>query len=237
MPFRIMVSAVFGLMALTSGVFAEGEAESASEDRPLVTQVGEYTYQIGEIRFDAETREVSIPVIVNMREGGPIEYLLVHENGKVHESIFVTRVSPLHLQIALKLLKYKSGHGDVFNRLLPPHLLEEEGGTKDERGEAVEFLFRNLQDDSKIPAAELLLDGDSMKPMKTPGWIHTGSNVQEGQFMAEVEGSFVAVYLDPMAMFNMTREGVDNDERWGANDKTIPEIGTKGDLVIQLLSE
>ena len=48
------------------------------------------------------------------------------------------------------------------------------------------------------------------------------------------EGGFVAIYLDPNAMFNMTRDGADVDERWGANDKKIPDIGTNGELVIRI---
>jgi hypothetical protein len=34
-------------------------------------------------------------------------------------------------------------------------------------------------------------------------------------------------------MFNMTRDGADIDERWGANGDAIPEIGTKGTLILK----
>ena len=162
-----------------------------------------------------------------------MEYLLVHETGKVHESVLVTEISPLHLQIALKLLKYETGHGDVFNRLLPPHLIKEEGGSQDERGELTEFLFQPDNSEIETAASKMVLDGDSQEPLQSPGWIHTGSTHQEGQFMAEAEGGFIAIYLDPNAMFNMTRGGADIDERWGANADAIPEIGTKGELVIR----
>jgi len=229
---NFLVIIAFGSLILSVATIF-GEDEAATPKRPLVTQIGENTYRIGDIRLDSKTREVRLPVTVNMREGGPMEYLLVHETGKVHESVFVTEVAPMHLQIALKLLKYESGHGDVFNRLLPPHLIEEEGGTRAERGEAVEFAFIADSSDGETPVGELILDGDSMEPLSDPGWIHTGSLVSEGQFMAEIEGGFIAIYLDPNAMFNMTRSGADIDERWGANDKKIPEIGTKGELVIR----
>jgi hypothetical protein len=79
----------------------------------------------------------------------------------------------------------------------------------------------------------MILDGDSLEPLLSPGWIHTGSTRHEGQFMAQAEGGFIAIYLDPNAMFNMIREGADIDERWGANAEDIPEIGTKGELVIR----
>jgi hypothetical protein len=222
-----------GLILLSQSYSVPQEVEAAKPGRPLVTQVGENNYRIGKIRLNSKSREIRIPVTVNMREGGPMEYLLVHETGKVHESVLVTEISPLHLQIALKLLKYKAGHGDVFNGLLPPHLLEKEGGSRDERGELTEFFFQPNNSDVEIAARKMILDGDSLEPLNRPGWIHTGSTRHEGQFMAEAEGGFIAIYLDPNAMFNMTRGGADIDERWGANADAIPEIGTKGELVIR----
>ena len=51
---------------------------------------------LGEIEFDAKSREIRLAAAMNMPEGGPIEYLLVHESGKVHESMLVTKARPLH---------------------------------------------------------------------------------------------------------------------------------------------
>jgi len=198
-----------------------------------VKQIGEHQYRLGEIEFDSKTRELRFPVTVNMREGGPIEYLLVHENGKVHESILTTVVSPLHLQIAMKLLRYKAGHGDVFNRFLRPEAIEKEGGKETERGETVAFTFQ-ADDKETLPIYELVIDGESAETMTPGGWIYTGSTVEGGSFMAEAEGSIIAIYLDHLAMFNMTREGADIDERWGARHTVIPEIGTKGVITIRL---
>lgn len=196
-----------------------------------VKKIGEHLYRLGAIEFDSKSREIRLPVTVNMREGGPVEYLLVHEQGKVHESILTTSVSPLHLQIVMKLLRYKAGHGDLFNRLLAPEVLEKEGGKEAGRGETVSFFFET--GDKGVPVNELVIDGESAEAMTPGGWIFTGSTVEEGAFMAEAEGSIIAIYLDHLAMFNMAREGADIDERWGARHSVIPEIGTKGVLTIR----
>jgi hypothetical protein len=128
--------------ALLLPLLTTGQDEKAEKPaRPLVTKIGENSYRLGEILFDSKEKKIEIPVVVNMNEGGPIEYLLVNENGKVHEAIFTTTISPSELQIVLKLLKFESGHGDVFNRLLAPEVLDKEGGTEAERGDAMEFLF------------------------------------------------------------------------------------------------
>lgn len=204
----------------------------AEEAAAKVERIGEHRYRLGEIEFDAKTREIRLPATVNMREGGPVEYLLVHEKGKVHESILTTAVPPLHLQIAMKLLRYRAGYGDVFNRFLPPEALEKEGGKEADRGETVSFTFQ-AEGRAEQPVYELVMDGESAEAMTPGGWIYTGSTVEDGRFMAEAEGSIVAIYLDSLALFNMTRDGADIDERWGARHNAIPEIGTKGVFTIR----
>lgn len=201
--------------------------------RPLVTKVGENSFRLGDILFDSKEKSISIPVVVNMNEGGPIEYLLVHENGKVHEAILTTTVSPSQLQIVLKLLKFKSGHGDVFNRLLSPEMLDKEGGKEADRGAAMQFEFIKDGSEEPKPGYELIIDGENAKPMSPGDWIYTGSTIEEGNFLAEGEGSIIAIYLDHIAMFNMIRDGADIDERWGANGNAIPEVGTKGKLILK----
>lgn len=211
---------------------AAGGAADLPAAETGVAKIGESRYRLGLVEFDAKTREVRLPVVVNMREGGPIEYLLVHEQGKVHESILVTEASPLHLHLAMKLLRYRSGHGDVFNRLLPEDAVESEGGKAADRGEAVVFEF-SPEGGAAVPVHELVVDGERADAMSPGAWTFTGSTVEEGSYMAEAEGSIVAIYLDHLAMFNMTREGADIDERWGARTSAIPEIGTKGWLTIR----
>ncbi len=220
------------LLLIVVGTIQLQANEPEGEKRPAVTQIGENLYRLGEIEIDAGNREISFPVVVNMREGGPIEYVLVHEQGKVHESILTTSISPMNLQIALKLLKYESGYGDVFNLLLAPELLEEEGGTAAERGDAVEFRFLAEGKTEALHLPDLILDGMKNAPMRGDPWIYTGSRIENGTFMAEAEGSIIAIYLDHLAIFNMTIEGADTDERWGANSEMIPEIGTTGKLII-----
>lgn len=216
-------------------------ADAAKEEVPKpevsVQKVGETLYRVDEIEFDAKTREIRFPATVNMNEGGPLEYILVNEKGKVHESIFTTPVSPLYLQVALKLLRYKAGYGDVFDRLLSPEVLEKEGGSAEDRGDSIIFTFQAEGSEATIPAYEFVIDGESAEAMTPGGWTYTGSVVEDGLFMAEAEGSIIAIYLDHLALFNMTRDGADIDERWGARSSVIPEIGTKGTMTIQPFTE
>lgn len=216
---------------------ADTEREEFKKPEVRVQKVGETLYRVGEIEFDAKTREIRFPATVNMNEGGPLEYILVNEKGKVHESIFTTAVSPLYLQVAMKLLRYKAGYGDVFDRLLSRELLEREGGSEEDRGDSMIFTFQAEGTDKAIPVYEFVIDGESGEAMAPGDWTYTGSVVEDGLFMAEIEGSIIAIYLDHLAVFNMTREGADIDERWGARSSAIPEIGTKGTITIKPFAE
>src|SRR5690606_31284714 len=128
--------------------------------------------------------------------------------------------------------RYRAGYGDVFNRFLTPEALEKEGGKEADRGETVSFTFQ-AEDGAEQPAYDLVIDGESAEAMAPGGWIYTGSTMEDGHCMAEAEGSIVAIYLDHLALFNMTREGADIDERWGARHSAIPGLGTKGVFTIR----
>lgn len=212
----------------------EGDAPAIKpEDMPRVEKIGETRFRMGQIEFDAKAKEIFIPAVVNKREGGPIEYVLVHEKGKVHESILTTTASPLHLQIVTKLLKHKSGFGNVFDPMLA---VEEQAGTDVENGDDFTLLIRWTPTGKKQMEQDLsewISDGETLEGLEPAPWTLTGSSVFRGSFSAEVEGSFIAVYLDPVALLNMTRKGAHMDERWGANDKVIPEIGQKVTVVLK----
>ena len=57
---------------------------------------------LGSVSVNARARMISFPAVLNMRKGA-IEYLAVHETGKVHESIFKTSVSAKEIHAAALL--------------------------------------------------------------------------------------------------------------------------------------
>lgn len=216
---------------------AGGEQKAGAAAKPSVVKIGETTYRLGGILFDAKTREVRLPAVMNLREGGPTEYLLVHESGKVHEGILTTKVRPLELQIVLKLLRYRGGEGDLFDSFLPAEEQRRkiEAGAKSERGDALSLTVVWEKDGKthEHPAADWVLDAETGKAMTDGPWILTGSHVDGGAFLAEVEGSLIAIYLDQVALLNMGRKGAESDERWGANAAATPEVGQPVTLVLK----
>jgi hypothetical protein len=230
------VSALAALALSLALLPAQEKGTSASAPTPAapapkVTKIGETEYRLGEIVFDAKSREIRLPAAMNLREGGPIEYFLVHESGKVHEGMLTTKVKPLDLQIVMKLLRYKSGEGDLFDTFLPAEEQRRkiEAGAKTERGDAIAVKVAWEKDGAKHEhsAAEWILDGENSQPMPDAPWILTGSHMANGAYLADAEGSLIAIYLDQIAMLNMNRKGAENDERWGANAAKTPDVGQK----------
>ena len=79
-------------------------------------------------------REIRVPTRVNMTEG-LLEFVVVHQNGKIHESLLFTEASPTDVNVALKLLRFQA------SRELYP-LPNETGGTSGKFPEVPEDVRR-----------------------------------------------------------------------------------------------
>jgi len=218
-----------GIVLLTA-CLATGAArpEPGSQTvEPLVEQVGEHRYRIGEIELDASAREIRFPAEINQREG-VLEYILVHEQGKVHESLLRTGISPAALQVALRLLRFRPGSGTLFDHFWPP-------GERPEReplGETLELRV-SWPGRPPFPVREAILDRGTGEAMDPALWIYSGSEMVEGRFQAEVEGSIVAIYRDRLAMVNSSHPQAVSDENWFPLTDAIPPVGTPVGVTIR----
>lgn len=68
-----------------------------------VRQIGPATFQVGQVHFDFKIRVIEFPVEINILEG-LLEYVLVNENGKIHESLFKTTVNARDIHTAFLLI-------------------------------------------------------------------------------------------------------------------------------------
>lgn len=225
---RTILITTMGWTLAFAGIAGEAEAPAAAPaGEPLVEQAGENRYRIGLVELHAVTREIRFPAVVNLEEG-PLEYILVKDAGKVHESLLRTDVSPAHLQVGLKLLRYRAGWGRLFDHLWPPG----EAPLREAAGEEVEILV-SWAGMPEIPLRKAILDRGTGKPMDETPWVFTGSDVIDGQFQAEVEGSIVAIYRDGLAMINTPHPQSLDDENWCPVAKVLPARETKVEVVIR----
>lgn len=191
-------------------------------------------FKLGKLEFDQKTREIFIPGEVNMREG-LLEYVLVHESGKVHESLFSTPIRPFELNVVMLLLNWRKSEaffdfskperGGVLvkNAVNPPaslvevHVVWKDGEGKEQTCR-VENWLHQIEKRAKI----------TVEP-----FIYTGSVVlPDGAFLSDQNGSILALYKDPGSMVNNPREGNDLDDVW-INDPAVPAKGTPVTIVFK----
>ncbi|MEM8954651.1 MAG: YdjY domain-containing protein [Verrucomicrobiota bacterium] len=211
---------------------------SSPPSSPPVTQLSEHKFQIGEITFNKQTRRIEFPAHVNTRED-LLEYILVHKNGKTHESLFATDISPVHLNIVMLLAGYKPDPGKLFDNAPPPDPLQEKSLPHDPLAHVQFSVSWSLKDEPPVTTTpeNLILNRFTGIPMKRSPWQFNGSAIESGRFQAELEGSIAAVYLDRWAMFNSTRPGNTDDLRWKPITEKLPPKNTPVTLVIEPYSK
>ena len=207
-----------------SGLAPSGKRPTGEINAPPIRMITPGQFEIGGVRISKSDGRVEFEAAVNM-DKGLLEYLLVGEAGKVHESLLRTRIEPFSLQIALLLM----GLEGTTNPLV------EQGDPRTPEGDPVTIWVKWV-DRGKIielPIEEWISmdkNGASMKPID---WIFTGSVITEGVFLAQVEKSIVAIYHDPAALIdNPLPEGA-SDETWFVNETKVPPVGTKVTVTIK----
>lgn len=222
----------------TKPLAAGEKAASVDEAKSRIKKTGENEYELSGITFNSATHAVRIPAEINMDEGN-IEYALVHENGKTHESLFRTKVSAFDLNVALLLSHYEPSLGEIVSRMSRPddelkklaaRPMEKPGAErlkisvtwKDDKGASHNALIRDWIRNDKADAT-----------MTADHWAYSGSELHEGTFEADREGSYIAVYLDFLALINSIELGNADDKTWVVDKSKVPAVGTPVTLIIE----
>lgn len=202
-----------------------GATSVATENGDLIT--------LGKIIVDKQARTARFPATVNMAEGA-LEYLLVNDNGKTHESLFATAVSPFQLNIAMLLLGVTPTR-EVTE--LPPEQITAESlkNAPELKGDKVDILV-SWKQGSQIPAEEWINNLLTKAPAARGPWIYTGSVIYEKRFLAQEVGSIIALATDPAALLNNPREGHTDDTVWSVRTGKVPAVGTPVEITFHVLT-
>lgn len=193
----------------------------AEKSVPAIQKVGPGVFEVGGCRLSKAEGWVRFEAAVNMSQG-LLEYLIVGNAGKLHESLLRTAVDPYALQIAFLLIGLEG----------TSQPLSAQGDRRAPSGDRVSVHVRRLDDagSREVPIEQWVRLKDS--PLESVPWVFTGSTMANGVFMAGVEKSIMAVYHDPVAMIDHTlQEGAD-DEVWFVNEKSVPPVGTPVEVVV-----
>lgn len=203
--------------------------------KPAVEKLEGGRYRVGEVTFDPATREIRIPALVNMTEG-LLEFLLVHKDGKIHESLFRSDVNPTHLNLAFAILRYRPS-AELYVEIDP-----ETGHTTGELPQVAEEVKAAARVNIKVewndngetkscPVNEWISDLASEKQMPAGPWVYGGSVIDGGRYVPEATGDIVAIFLTNSAMILYPGADNMNDETWQPFAKRVPPVDTKVTLI------
>ncbi len=227
-------SAIFAIFCLHQ-VMAQSDADAAVVAKPSVKKIDETHYQVGEVLFDSKTREIRFPTIVNMTEG-LLEYVIVHESGKVHESLLSTKISPTHLNLAFSLLRYTPS-----SELIP--LPNETGGTSgnfpdvpaDVKAAARVMIDVEWTQDGKtrrVPINDWIQHTVKATAMPHGPWVYGGSDFHDGSYVAELSGDIASIFLSPASVLQYPGEDYADDTVWIPFPKRVPAVGSAVTVII-----
>lgn len=194
-------------------------AEKKFTDLPEIKKVGEGIYEFGSVIINRNSNSISIHAVTN-QVNGLIEYGVVHENGKIHESLFRTTVRPQIFHTSLLLLKAKPV--ETFFENLWSDEPKEINYSKNCFEIFVSWELNGTKYESEIE--KLSLNQNRNGPIAKKSFIFTGSRMVEGTFLAETSGSILAVYADDNAIINNSDYDSSNDDIWIANKEEMPPL-------------
>lgn len=213
---------------------AAADAKPASPPAPAVKPLGGPLYELNGISFNAETRAIRLPGLINMTQG-LLEYALVHEEGKAHESLLTTKVSPFDLNVVLLLLNYEASTTffDLSDKIRGA-LLVPNPKTAPKAELAVTLEWKDPKGQIQTARLESLLLNAQPKTNLAPGpFIFTGSMVMDdGTFMAKESGSILALFADPASLINNPRAGNEMDDTWLPDTQKLPPQKTPVTVII-----
>jgi hypothetical protein len=211
------------------------EPEKPPGNYPKIVRISDGVMKIGEVTLDKNTMTVSFPGSINM-DHGEMEYLLVQEGGKTHESLLVTKAQPFHIHVAMLLLGVKIPPQPAT---APPpdaidlHYLKTAPKLK---GGNVLIFVRWIENGKTVAvhAEDMMFDEAANKPMTRGPWVYNGSMLNQGVFLAQQDRSIASLIIDPSALINNVRPDSDNDQVWSILTDKTPKAGTPVEISIQL---
>jgi hypothetical protein len=189
-------------------------------------QVAPGVFQLGEVKLNRNEKTVAFPAVINLQKG-PVEYLLVGAQGKIHESVLRTAAEPYHIHLGMLLLNAKGtpkgSPVDDYSKPVPGDAI------------AVSVSWQQAGKQRQAAGEDLVFDRKTQVAMSKGEWTYTGSRVIDGTFLAQRDRSMIAIIGDIDALVNNPRARRDQDENWLVNTKDCPELGTPVTVTLRLL--
>lgn len=221
-------------LTLAAPISLAEEKKDPAPKKPQIKKINDNEYQIGKVHIDKSAREISFGAGVNLTEG-LLEFVIVNQKGKIHESLFISDISPLNLNIAIKLLGLKESPElfELVDEDYRPTGEFPDVPAKTKAAARMDIFVEWGKEKKRVALNDLITNNVTEKSMDPGPWLYTGSYVHEGKFKAEVTGDLVAIYTSQPAMINYPGKDRDNDDVWITNSKRTPAEGTVVKIIIK----
>ena len=208
------------------------DSSMASMTNPSIRTISPNVLEMGSVRIDKQLRSVTFPVKLNMSKG-LMEYFLVTDYGKTHESVLRTEVAPYNIHVAMLLLGARAETNQLTTA--PQSTIANPSKTV-LPGDKISIMVSWTLGGKEIhrPAEELVLSREGNSAMKPGGWVYNGSAIWGGAFLAQREGSIASLVTDPSALINYTGPGHDNDHNWTLDTNNLPPFDLPLQVTVQL---
>ena len=179
--------------------------------------------KIGHVRLDPTGKNIAFPAEINMRKG-QLEYALTGPLGKLHESLLKTKTLPVNIHLAMLLLGIGAKPQDI------------EDGKQNPEGH-IEVSVHWTKGEQKYEAHlnDWIFNIETGMPLESLPWIYNGARMLDGQFTVHREQSYIAIIKDEDALVNSSHPDHQKDDIWEAHTGSIPSIGTKVSVKLQLI--
>jgi hypothetical protein len=215
--------------------FPAPPAENEAQAKPVVERIDATHFRVGEIQFESKTREIRFPATINMTKD-LLEFLIVHKNGKIHESLLKTEISPTGLNLAFTLLRYKPSPELYSEPTSPIDPTEKFPVVPEEVKRAARLQIDvEWQDGEKlrrVPLNEWIQHAPTGSTMPGGPWVYGGSEVVDGKFPPETTGDIAAIYLSHSALINYPGKDNGDDTVWLVFPKRVPPLDSKVTVII-----
>jgi hypothetical protein len=215
----------------------------ADPANPPLKQISRDVFQLGTVRLDKNLKTVQFQAQFNMKEG-VIEYLLVDARGKSYESLLVTDTEPYYIHLAMLLIGAKGAPQTAALLNAPSqsfHVNRPASATNLPpvpaiQGDPVtiELAWQSSTGRKQLQAEDCITNLATKANASRGPWTYNGSRVYDGVFVAQREGSIVAMIDDIDAMVNNPRPGSDNDQIWQIDSTVVPPTNTPVEVTIKL---
>lgn len=223
------------ILLVSATAIATGQPDAPPPVKPSVEKIDATRFKIGDITFDSKTREIRFPAAINMTQD-LLEFLIVHKNGKVHESLLKTEISPTHLNLAFTLLRYRPSPELYAAPTSAEDPTEKFPEVPDDVKKSARIRIEVEWQDGgrlrKVPINEWIQHTATGTAMPAGPWVYGGSEVIDGKFPPEATGDIAAIYRSQSALINYPGKDHGDDTVWFVFPKRVPPLDSPVTIII-----